>query len=343
MDGFLTEFGGSKNGFFSRNIYVPRDEGFADRVSKLLANFNNTDVYYGVYNYQSDDIAKCALYGSPYIDLDLDIKDDEGFDEVRHQTVMAMQYFEKYFGIPLEMQQVYFSGSKGFHVVIPATILGITPDTELNIKFKKLAGLVAKSMDCNAIDLRIYDRKRLFRIPNTINGKTGLYKVPVPINLLWSCSLEEMKEWASEPREIHFDEPMLIHKSAIHYHTLFRLLKPSEKAESKPKKRDFEIPTTQKELLPCTKEILSTGVQKGQRNNTTVALASSLMQSGKQLKDTIEILEEWNEFNDPPLDEKELHTTAISAYSMLKSGRTYGCAYFKELGVCAGKDCKLNE
>lgn len=65
MDGFLTEFGGSKNGFFNRNIYVPRDEGFADRVSKLLANFNNTDVYYGVYNYQSDDIAECALYGSP--------------------------------------------------------------------------------------------------------------------------------------------------------------------------------------------------------------------------------------------------------------------------------------
>jgi hypothetical protein len=345
MEGFMTEFGGSKKGFFNRNIYMRRDENFDNGVEKFLKDFKNTDVYYGVYNYEIQDIKdvnECALYGSLYIDLDHEIEDENSFEKIKWDTKMTVQYFQTYFKIPKEMIQVYFSGSKGFHVVIPAVILGILPDKELNIKFKTLAMLISRAIKSETIDTRIYDRKRLFRMPNSINGKTGLYKVPIPLDMLWECTLDDMREWASEPRDLHFQVPVLVRESALHYHNLLKLITQKAKPESK-KKREYIAPSGPRTLLPCVREILSNGAQKGQRNNTTVALASSILQSGKQLAEVIEILEEWNELNDPPLDERELHTTVTSAYQMFRSGKTYGCAAFKETGMCVGKECKLNE
>lgn len=343
MEGFITEFGGSKNGFFKRNIYKKRDENFADGVEKFLKEFNNTDAYYGVYNYENSNVETCALYGSLYIDLDLDIEDEDSFHKVKTDAVMTVQYFQTYFKIPMDMLQVYFSGNKGFHVVVPAEILGLTPNVDLNVIYKAIAVNIKEEIEATTIDTRIYDRKRLFRMPNSVNGKTGLYKVPVPIDMLWGCTLDTMKKWASKPREIHFADPLPLYYSVVRFRSICDKLAKSKEKTANREKKEFVIPTTPKSLLPCVKKILTTGAAKGQRNNTTVALASSLLQSGKQLKETIEVLEEWNELNDPPLDENELHTTAVSAYSMLKSGKTYGCGVFKDIGMCIGKECKLNE
>lgn len=40
--------------------------------------------------------------------------------------------------------EIYFSGNKGFHVLIPPEVFGITNDINLNIKYKKLVKLIAK-------------------------------------------------------------------------------------------------------------------------------------------------------------------------------------------------------
>ena len=255
---------------------------------------------------------------------------------------MAMQYFNRYFFIPFEMLQIYFSGNKGFHLVVPYEVLGIAPDKELNVKFKKLARLVAKECGCSCIDMKIYDRKRLFRIPNSINSKSGLRKVPITMKQLETFTYENMMAWASEERESPFAEPQLIPKSAAHYKKLFMLLQPKKKPVIAKKKEAYKIPDKHRKLLPCAKEILLTGAEKGRRNNTTVALASSLMQSGRKLKEVEEILSEWNQYNDPPLSENELHTTLMSAHHMLSNGKTSGCQTFKDMGLCVGKECKLS-
>lgn len=84
---------------------------------------------------------------------------------------------------PLEQHgiahQVYYSGSKGFHVVIPMQVVGAKPASDLNtVQYRKLAHFMTELTGIE-VDHAIYSRARLFREPLTIHGKTGLYKVPL--------------------------------------------------------------------------------------------------------------------------------------------------------------------
>ena len=98
-----------------------------------------------------------------------------------------------------------------------------------------------------------------------------------------------------------------------------------------------------KELLPCVQYILNQGCTKGNRNNTTVALANSLFQIGKTYEEVLEIIIYWNsEKNDEPLDRAEINTTVRSAYNNAKNGIFYGCGAFKDLDVCI-KGCPIHK
>ena len=58
------------------------------------------------------------------------------------------------------------------------------------------------------------------------------------------------------------------------------------------------------------------GQLKGNRNNSTVALANSLFQVGKEYNEVLEIISYWNATkNEDPLDESEIRTTVQSAYN----------------------------
>ena len=97
-----------------------------------------------------------------------------------------------------------------------------------------------------------------------------------------------------------------------------------------------------KELLPCIKYLLEEGVAKGNRNNILSILSNALIQSGYSLEETLDLMHEWNKYNDPPLSFKEIEATTRSSYSMVLDGRGYGCSSIKEYGYCV-EGCKLLE
>ena len=97
-----------------------------------------------------------------------------------------------------------------------------------------------------------------------------------------------------------------------------------------------------KELLPCVKSILETGVGEGSRNNTLSILSSAVLQSGYTLEETIDLMHDWNTNNEPPLPDREIEITVRSSYSMLLVARHYGCRAMKEYGYCI-EDCKLRK
>lgn len=340
LDGFLTEFGGKRKGWFHRKEYYRRDNTFLDKLYAFIDVHENTDIYYCVYNYENEDIDHCRMLGSPYFDFDIDLESEDALEELRKEVRMAVNYFATYWSIPVDMIEIYFSGSKGFHVVIPWQILGLQPDANLNQKFRRIAQLVVKQCKAEHLDMSIYDRKRLFRIPCSINSKSGLYKVPLTYEQLTNFTLQEIRDWAKEPRDYAFREPVYIKKSAEHYQEIFR----KERLRGKLKKKrpkTYQIPEKRKPLLPCVVEILKTGAEKGRRNNTTVALASSLMQSGIKRGEAEDIILDWNASNTEPLTESEIVTTISSAYRTLCNGMGYGCQAFKDLGYCVGETCRL--
>ena len=97
-----------------------------------------------------------------------------------------------------------------------------------------------------------------------------------------------------------------------------------------------------KELLPCIKYLLEEGVAKGNRNNILSILSNALIQSGYSLEETLDLMHEWNKYNNPPLSFREIEATTRSSYSMVLDGRGYGCSSIKEYGYCV-EGCKLLE
>jgi len=69
---------------------------------------------------------------------------------------------------------VFFSGSKGFHLTL-LSVPGFDPLPHAPAVVKRLALAVAGAAGVK-IDAQIYDRQRLFRLPNTRHPRTGLYK-----------------------------------------------------------------------------------------------------------------------------------------------------------------------
>jgi len=75
--------------------------------------------------------------------------------------------------------RIYFSGAKGFHCGIPIAAFGnsLKPSSDFAQTMRSTAKKIAHGIEYDDI----YNTTRLWRIPNTINGKTGLRKVLVSL------------------------------------------------------------------------------------------------------------------------------------------------------------------
>ncbi|HEV2092844.1 MAG TPA: DUF3987 domain-containing protein [Rubrobacter sp.] len=132
-----------------------------------------------------------------------DIDRTELADALRDTREFSSRLVEDY-DVPADMLRFYFSGSKGFHVEVPA---GCFDDIQASVNApQKVKDLALRILDGIETDAAVYDRNRLWRSPNTINGKTGLYKIPLTFDELLNLGMDEIKELARKPR--HVDHAM---------------------------------------------------------------------------------------------------------------------------------------
>lgn len=321
---------------FQRNIFTTMN-----KKKEIRDKFNNTDVYSTIFQYDNEDRTKSRLYGPMYLDLDLDIESDAAFEVLKDNLKLIVIALNKDYDIPIDYLRFYFSGKKGFHIFIPTAVLGIEPEKKLNIYYKAFAQEISKNAINNVIDLRIYDNKRLIRLPNSINSKSGLYKVPVTYDDILNFSYKEMKEYAKQPRKIQYEKPQYVDKAA----KIFQSIKENV---IKTKNKKFTIPKnvdiSKIKWAPCIKNIFEEGASKGARNNTTVILASAIFQKGVEFDIAYQVLCKWNDEKvDPSLSENEFRATIESAYQLVQSGRRYGCSSIKDMGLCTGETCSLNK
>lgn len=338
MNTWYREAGGmyvkGKTKAFTRNIYIKPFE-----YDDIRKKFNNKDVYVTPYIYNKRPQQESLLYGSFYIDLDLKVSKLEDYEKVKLDTLMVLSIFTTDFKIPLKDIEIYFSGNKGFHIVIHPITLGIVPKKDLNYDFKLLAKRI-KSFTLNkTIDTVVYDNVRLMRVNNTINSKSGLYKVRVTRKMIETFTYAQMKLYASKPR---FDIKRTNVKSNYEAHKKYLEY---IKAQSEEDKQVLERPKKKLKkmdgLLPCLAYMLENPPEKGCRNNTTIILASALFQCGGTINEVTDILLEWNDKNPNKISQHEIRNTVHSAYRQFKNDRGYGCKSVKELGQCLGPLCKL--
>lgn len=327
----------NNNKVFGRKIYTD-----AKNISSIRDRFNNTDVYATIFQYNDKDQNKSDLFGPLYIDLDMTFNDNKGYEKLKGDLKRIVTYLNLQYNIPTKYIRFYFTGKKGYHLIIPAKVFGIKPNKELNTYYK----LIAKELNDNTIykivDTKIYDKKRLLRLPNSINSKTGLYKVPISYDNINKFNYDDLIKYASSPKHIEAEEPQAVEKAVNHIRNIKTSLEEQNKKRASmiaiPKNIDFSKITFPK----CIQAIYKNGVVEGNRNNTTITLASAFLQKGIDYDTTLALINKWNlEKNSPSLEDNEILITVNSAYQQIQDGRRYGCSSIIDMGLCVGKECKL--
>lgn len=334
------EYGGIINNTFRRNLfYNIKDKSNNESIKE---KFNNKDFYSTVYIYDDiENINNSNLYGPLIIDLDIDLNSEKDYIKILSDLNIVFSALNILMDIKEENILLYFSGNKGFHIVIPPSVFGIKPNKDLNNYYKLIALELKKYILHGSIDLKIYDRRRLIRMNNSINAKTGLYKVPIGLKQANDFSLFELKEYASkEKSNIHNNKNFDMNKKANIY---LKKLVEKDYMINKPKQNKGIYIKTKQDVprTPCLEDIINNGSVKGNRNNTTIALASILIQNGYKEDEALNVLNVWNKNkNEPPLPDVEIINTLNSAIQMTLNGKRFGCAGLKELGEC-NKKCKF--
>jgi hypothetical protein len=125
------------------------------------------------------------------------------FDD-RHDPAHALDWMRQFLDrleredVPLDALRIYFSGAKGFHVEIPHTLFGgFEPSEQLHV-WERAAAL--ELMNGIPFDSAVYDKLRLWRLPNTLNVKGQRYKVQLSLMEVRGLSMAEILVLAQAPR-----------------------------------------------------------------------------------------------------------------------------------------------
>jgi len=257
---------------------------------------------------------------SDWIPIDIDSGD---LQTAQDETIRLTEKLKAY-DVDTDSCRFYFSGSKGFHVLIPSEMVGVEPGSDTNKKIKKLViGLAADIK----IDTAIYDKVRLFRLPNTINTKSGLYKIGLYSFEIINMPISEILELAKNPREeLDVEEDIDLNE----YLNELYLQEPTSTIRA--------TGTTEGvKAYICMKNLMQ-GVSSGNRDNVGVRVASHLKRSGLSKEMMSSALNSWNDLNDPPLETYELERIfrqGLSNYEfgcnddILKANCDINCIFYK--------------
>ena len=223
--------------------------------------------------------------------------------------------------------QIYFSGQKGFHLMLDTRLFGNTlPARNLPLIFDRMRRRLAQALPehlRDAFDFTIRDRVRLLRLPNTIHENSKLHKVIVSHSEIYRLSDEEIREHARKIRPLVLtDETGLISRVEVlgnrHAEKLYgRIRRELKRFTRKPFKYRFRRPLDLARIeLPCAavQRIWQSHIEPGNRNNCAIRLSSELRLLGLSEEETRGKLAEWNERNRIALSSRELTSVARSAY-----------------------------
>ena len=266
---------------------------------------------YGVYVEKTKSVSGYdGIVSIDYIPFDFDGEDLSKVLDICRKFVL---YLANSFGIDGRGLKYYFSGSKGYHIYLPAQLILPKPSTTLPDEIKNMVKQINAGFTEYNVDLSIYDKTRIFRAVNTINAKTGLYKIPLTYYEFMNLSIEEILKTAEAPRDI----------------TILNI-------KVEPNKKLIELMTNpvgnvgiqnvtqgnEKTLSPQTnrgKQCYATilqGVKEGTRDNCALRLATHLRKEGMPYETTLSAMLKWNEKNQPPMLDTDVERKTLSAYNV---------------------------
>jgi Eukaryotic and archaeal DNA primase, large subunit len=330
---------------FTRKHYMQPDQ-----VDSFRWHFQNAGVYQTIMHYINpiwiqDQKGKWLInahdsykYGDFYLDFDTVIETEADYQRIRADVQVALRYLKVILQIDINQVQFFFSGNKGIHLLVNAEVIGLQPHQALNQIYKEMASDILKFTQHKTLDIRVYDDKRMFRMVNSVNLKSGLYKIPLTVEEFATLSYEQIKQLATQPRTIENLVPNLSPKARNAFQKYVE-----EWTNRLTQQKEFSGKLSAlKAHPPCIKEMLKKVFREtiDERNNSGTALASFFAQQGVPRDETLHRLIAWGQENcQPILKRRDMEIIVNSVYN---NSYRFGCESFKRLsGVCEKEKCPL--
>lgn len=144
-------------------------------------------------------------YHGLYFDFDCKfekhgISEEEALDWSRKDAVKVAEFFTSNFDIEEHCVQAWFSGRKGFHLVVRPEVFEIRPHRHLTYILQKVALELVHQFDLQTLDRSVYSIPRMWRIPNTTHADTGRYKIELSLKELKNLPIKEILDLSRVPR-----------------------------------------------------------------------------------------------------------------------------------------------
>jgi len=191
--------------------------------------------------------------------------------------------------------QLWFSGGKGFHVIVPTSQFGFEPTADEGI-LKRMAEAITGGSPF--FDASIYNKTRVFRYPNTFNQKGGRYKIRFEEQTV----LEELLHYASLSS---YPEHKILPNNLPLCSALVKLYEACK----------VKVNRSIQENIKEGNGTLFVKVQEGGRNEAAYTLTRKLARRGIYKKDAEFIVLSWNKQLPKPLSQAEVSKVVNSAYT----------------------------
>lgn len=259
---------------------------------------SSDEIYESVVTYGSAAITPTYNYNFFFFDFDNSVELTYAQTDTQKFVTMLMQVYE----IDPDMLGIFFSGQKGFHVLIPAgaVVRGdfYEADASTQHVVKVFADTIAGGF--HSWDRTVYDGRRIMRIANSVHHTSGLYKIPISYSELMKLFPEEIKEEAHTPRDI--DEYIEVWHGAP---PLLEVFTKCEALSQQVAPRTVRGGALRDYFLPA---------KKGERNVSAAKLAGLLRKGEVSLELAQMIMQMWNRQNEEPLETEELSQTVHKVY-----------------------------
>ena len=220
------------------------------------------------------------------------------------------------FDVPEEWIQMWFSGSKGFHIVTP-NLFGIEPSNTAHEDMKETVRNF-----CPDADLSIYAYSGLFRAPWSFHSGSSHFKVPFTFKEFMEVSIDDIWEVSKDPVRTRYDFE----------HPTWEDVEPLLKSERRQAPTRSVIAVSKKGMnadmtghVGCMQELWNRGPVEGRRHQDVLRLVSSWRRRGLTLDQSTALTQEWISHT-PGVDVKmtryEISKIARDVYVR---GYNYGC------------------
>jgi len=274
--------------------------------------------------------------------LYFDVDADGDLDKALLWARTLVEFFVEQLGLPQQAVRVWFSGSKGAHILIDAAALGIELGAMLTTDMKAVAlelvgQLAVESAAGLSVDAAVYSLPRMLRLPDQANPRSGLYKVELSHQELFQLAADQVTDLARMPRGCLWtaddvpDGPVPT-AAAWWSAALARARRP----------REFRIKTAQvaglkvrpdgymvdqladASMPPCIAEILGAAVNTGNRNRCELQIACWAKAVKLSRDKALSLLAAWTKRNRPELSPQNTEVKAASIIGSVYTNATYG-------------------